>query len=188
MSTVFGIVRVIVLIAGAILILVVAIELIGYLVDRIRSKTKAADSGGDPGLQKTREAAAKLSNEHFWLDPDVLEQDGLFEKTVAELSRPEVDSSLAIKAAKSTFDFEMAIGFAAIAARGEIPSGQTDWMVRTLGRCPGPVERFVFRALAAHAEYPVIGPALSQLDDDISWLELAQFIAARRADREEITA
>src|SRR5262245_34822988 len=188
MDTVFGIVMVILAIAGALLILGVLIEVIGYLVDRIRSKTRAAEAHGDPELQKTREAAARLSDKHIWVDPDVLEQDGLFEKTVVELSRPDVDSGLAMKAAKRTFDFEMAIGFAALARRDELPSGQTDWMVRTLSRCPGAVERFVFRALARHAEYPVIGPALSQLDNDISWLELAQFIAARRADGEEITA
>src|SRR5262252_8868093 len=134
MGTVFGIVRVIVWIAGTILILVVAIEVIGYLVDRIRSRTKAVDSDGDPDLQKTREAAAKLSQEHLWLEPAVVEQDGRFQSAVAALSRPEVDSSLALKAAKSSSEFEAAIGFAALAGRAEIPPGQTDWMVRTLGR------------------------------------------------------
>ena len=42
--------------------------------------------------------------------------------------------------------------------------------------------------LVKHAEYPVIGPALSQIDEDVNWAELAQFIAARRAAGEEITA
>ena len=187
MDIVFGIVKVIVFIAGALLILGVLTEVIGYLVDRIRSR-RAASEHDDPELQKVHEAVAKLSREHLWLDPDVLEQDGLFKRTVAELSRPEVDSSLALKAAKSSSEFELAIGFAALAERDEIPAEQTDWMVRTLGRCPGAVERFVFRALARHAEYPVIGPALSKLDDDINWAELAQFIATRRADGEEVTA
>ena len=111
----------------------------------------------DPRLQKVREAAAKLSQEHMWLDADVLEQDSLFKSTVADLSRPEVDASAALKAAKSSSDFEAAIGFAALAARAEIPSGQTDWALRALRRCSDDLERFVFRMLARHAEYPVIG-------------------------------
>ncbi len=142
----------------------------------------------DPALQKAREAAAKLTQEHVWLNADVVEQDALFKRTVADLSRPEVDPSVSLKAAKSSSEFEAAIGFAALTARAEIPPGQTDWTVRTLRRCPTELEAFVFRMLVKHAEYPVIGPALNQIDEDLNWAELARFIAARRATGEEITA
>ena len=97
----------------------------------------------------------------------------------AKRSRPRVGQSQS---------FEAAIGFAALAASPEIPSGRTDWAVRSLRRCPQELEHFIYRLLASHAEYPVIGPALSQLDEGVSWPELARFVAMRREAGEEITA
>ena len=60
----------------------------------------------------------------------------LFKSTVADLSRPEVDASVALKAAKSSSEFEAAIGFAALAARAEIPPGQTDWASERFAAAP----------------------------------------------------
>jgi Na+-transporting methylmalonyl-CoA/oxaloacetate decarboxylase gamma subunit len=188
MRTVLGIVLVIFVIAGALLILDVAVALIGHLVRRTRSKTAAADSDEDAELQRTREAAAKLSQEHMWLNADVVEQDARFKRAVADLSRPDVEASVVLTAAKSTSEFEAAIGLTALAARTEIPPGQTNWAVRALGRCPEGLERFLYHLLAKHAEYPVIGPVLSQLDEGVNWVELARFVAGRRASGEEITA
>jgi ATP-dependent Clp protease ATP-binding subunit ClpC len=188
MRTVFGIVLVIFAIAGVLLILDVVVALISYLVRRTRSKTAAEDTDGDAGLRSTRETAAKLSQEHMWLNGDVLEQDGRFKRAVADLNRPEVDVSVVLTAAKSTSEFEAAIGLAALAARTDIPAGQTNWAVRALGRCPEGLERFLYHVLEKHAEYPVIGPVLTQIDEGVNWVELARFIAVRRESGEEVTA
>jgi ATP-dependent Clp protease ATP-binding subunit ClpC len=142
----------------------------------------------DEKLQKAREVAAKLSQEQGWLNPEVVQQDERFKQAVAELSSPEVEGQVALTAAKSASVFEAAIGLTALAARDDVPTGQTDWAIRSLRRCPGELEPFIFRMLLKHAEYPVIGPALSQLDEGISWVELARFIGMRRAAGEEITA
>ena len=107
----------------------------------------------------------------MWLSPEVIEQDALFKRTVADLSRPEVDAGAALTAAKSSADFEAAIGFAALAARAEIPPGQTSWTVRTLSHCSEELEPYIFAALESQASYPVIGPALTQLDEGIDWEE-----------------
>jgi hypothetical protein len=190
-ETAIGIVLLIFLIVGAIIVLnsvVNAVRRWSRSSTATRPTQEPAGPQADPRFQKVREAAAKLSQEHMWLNPDVLEQDGLFKSTVDDLSRPEVDASVALKAAKSSSVFEAAIGFAALAVRAEIPPGQTDWTVRALRRCPEEIERFLFRMLARHAEYPVIGPALSKLDEGVNWVELAQFIGARCAAGEEITA
>jgi ATP-dependent Clp protease ATP-binding subunit ClpC len=190
-ETVIGVVLLILAIVGTILVLNSVVSTVRRWARRAHAPHPTQEPEGtqaDPRLQKVREAAAKLSREYMWLDADVLEQDSLFKSTVADLSRPEVDASVALKAAKSSSDFEAAIGFAALAARAEIPSGQTDWTLRALRRCSEEIERFVFRMLARHAEYPVIGPTLNLLDELVNWPELAQFIAARRAAGEEITA
>ena len=117
-----------------------------------------------------------------------IEQDGLFKRTVADLSRPEVDAGAALTAAKSSADFEAAIGFAALAARAEIPPEQTSWAVRALSHCSEELEPFVFAMLAKHAEYPVIGPALTKLDDGVNWVELASFIGVAGQPGEDVTA
>ena len=149
---------------------------------------EAGAARADPELQKVREAAAKLAQEHMWLSPELIEYDDLFKRTVADLSRPEVDAGAALTAAKSSAEFEAAIGFAALAARAKIPPEQTSWAVRTLRHCSEELEPFVFTMLAKHAEYPVIGPALTKLDDEVNWVELARFIGARRSAREDVTA
>ena len=139
-------------------------------------------------LRKARETASKLAQEHSWLNPEVVEQDARFRQAVGDLSRPTLRGNVALTAAKSPAVFESAIGLSALASRPSIPPGQTDWAIRLLRRCPPELEPFVFRMLAKHAEHPVIGSALSQLDEGVTWPELARFIAARIAAGEEVTA
>ena len=191
MDTVFGLVLLILLLAGV----VILVNWAGHAVLRrkgVAEEPQPTEPSGaapvDPELQKAREAAAKLAQQHMWLSPEVIEQDALFKRTVADLSRPEVDAGAALTAAKSSADFEAAIGFAALAARAEIPPGQTSWTVRTLSHCSEELEPFVFTMLAKHADYPVIGPALTKLDNGVNWVELARFIGARRSAGEEVTA
>ena len=120
METVIGVVLLILAIVGTILVLNSVVSTVRRWARRAHAPHPTQEPEGtqaDPRLQKVREAAAKLSREYMWLDADVLEQDSLFKSTVADLSRPEVDASVALKAAKSSSDFEAAIGFAALAAR-----------------------------------------------------------------------
>jgi ATP-dependent Clp protease ATP-binding subunit ClpC len=138
-------------------------------------------------LQKVRETARALAPEHAWLNPGVLQQDRRFRRAVEDLSQPSLQGKVALSAAKSREPLEAAIGFTALAAREEIPPGQTDWAIRFVRRCSGDLEPFVFQMLAKHAEYPVIGAALNQLDEGVTWDHVARFIVLRRQAGEEVT-
>jgi hypothetical protein len=81
MDTVVGIVSFLLLLAGVVVVLELLAEVVVRSVRRMRSRRapRPTEPPGaaqvDPELQKAREAAVKLAQEHLWLDPDILEQD-----------------------------------------------------------------------------------------------------------------
>ena len=79
------------------------------------------------------------------------------------------------------------MALAALAERDDVPPEWTDSAVRALRRVPNEVEPFVYGALVKHAAYPVIGPALAQLDEGINWQYLARFVRDRRAGGEPVS-
>ena len=81
-------------IVGAILVLNSVVKAVRRWARRARSSTEPRPgqepqgAQSDAKLQKVREAAAKLSQEHMWLNADVLEQDTLFKSTVSDSVGP----------------------------------------------------------------------------------------------------
>ena len=115
--------------------------------------------------------------------PNAFRSTSSFKDEVERLAQRELDVDAVMRMSRDTNAYVACMALAALAERDDVPQEWTDSAVRALRRVPNEVEPFVYGALVKHAAYPVIGPALAQLDEGINWQYLARFVRDRRADR-----
>ena len=125
-----------------------------------------------------REAAAELELEHDWwsMSLEGLEAEPRFQLAVADLSASDVEEVVALSRDADGWVASMAL--AALARRADVPGDWVAWATRNLVRPSVCEDRLLLRALAVHADRPVIGAALQALEsvrDDV----VAEFVADR---------
>ncbi len=172
-------------------LVVVAVRIAGWA----RSSESGAGSGEQTDdeqsladeMSRTRQTADELHETYEWADPEHLPLDDSFKDEVERLARPDLDVDAVMRMSRDTNAYIACMALAALAERDDVPPEWTDSAVRALRRVPNEVEPFVYGALVNHAAYPVIGPALAQLDEGINWQYLARFVRDRRAGGEPVS-
>jgi ATP-dependent Clp protease ATP-binding subunit ClpC len=157
-----------------------------WLYSRLRERLRARPASGhvveppaeDGPVARYQRLARELGQDAN--DLDTLGRNERFRAAVHELASPSTPVDVAMTLARSTEFAVAALGLTALAERDTVPQEWTDRAISYLRRCPQPLEPLVFRTLVRHASHPVIGSALSQIDEGIQWDALAEFIAARR--------
>jgi hypothetical protein len=151
----------------------------------------AAEAPGLPGqpqaqIDRARELAVTLRKDFDVADEASLGRDPRFREAEAALASTDLPVEAVLELVRDTDPFVAALGLSALARRPDIPPLWTDWAIRALRRVPSELEPYIFAALEKGASYPVIGPALTQLDEGIRWDYLARFIQRRQAAGETV--
>ena len=179
MDSVFAFLAALVVILGGVWVL-------RRLVERLRGvhgRDALSPREVDSALEEARAAALELE----WADITLerLDRHDTIQQHVERLSKPDVPFEQLSRLARSDTPGIAALGLSAIARRGEHLDQWRIDAIRLLASCSSPVEPFVYRTLV-DMPGPVIGPALSKLDNDVDWQALAAFIEQRRARGERV--
>src|SRR5262245_44358355 len=164
-----------------------------FRAGRDGERTSVPVAGSGQGVRElertTRELAGRLLREYEYVDLRRLRDDGRFGEQVGLLadSRFPFEALERLSVDRDNF-FVAAIALAAIERRPDVPDAWTTRAIAQLRSCPTNIEPCVYAALARRACYPVVGPSLVNLDEGVSWDELAAFVEARLAGGEELTA
>jgi ATP-dependent Clp protease ATP-binding subunit ClpC len=156
------------------------VQRVGELVRRLFGRGAVLDpppAEDDDPLDALRQAARSLRREYGWPDPDEFESDERFEAAVDLAHDLDVDELLRLT--RDGDDYVVCVALAALESRDDVPA---DWVVGALARLrhAGYGERFLLlRAIATQARRPVIGSALSQLDENFQFDWLGSFVERR---------
>jgi len=145
-----------------------------------------ASAGARAAVEHAFEVGVDLS-ELEWASIEVVERERRFAREAERLSRPDIRFEEVRQLAKTTHVVAAGIALIAISKRSDVPATWTTEAIAMLNNCPPSLEPYVYRSLVDHASYPVIGPALTRLDANVDWNELARFIELRRDRGEEVT-
>ena len=135
-------------------------------------------------ILRSRGIARELEQEFETVDASGLQEDPRFVGQVRALAAPDLTVETVLTLAGDPHQFVAALGLSALAARPDVPDDWTNWAIRALKVVPVALEPYVYAALEKHASHPVIGPALTRLDEGVNWEYLAAFIRRRIAGGE----
>ena len=153
-----------------------------------RDKTgEALDLDADFGVDDVRSAAALLELEHEWwqMSLEVLESEPAFMLAVSALAEPDADVEEVAVLSRDTDGWVASMALAALAERDDVPDDWLSWAARNPVRPSVCEDRLLLRALAVHAEQPVIGAALQALES-LQDQFIAEFIGERVARGEQV--
>src|SRR5262245_10291075 len=151
-----------------------------------QGETQPVSASARAALEHAFNTGADLL-ELSWTSIEVVERDRRFARETERLSRPDIPFEELRHLARASHVGVAAIALVAISKPEEVPSSWTTEAISMLNNCPSGLEPYVYRSLLDKASYPVIGPALSTLDADVDWNELARFVEQRRDGGEELT-
>ena len=136
---------------------------------------------GDLDEGDVRTLAAQLELEHDWwnMTVEALEALPAFAEAVATLADVETDADEVVTLSRDANGWVAAMALAALAERDDVPADWIAWAQRNPVRPSVCEDRLLLRALATHAEQPVIAPVLpvtlGTLRDDV----VAEFLESR---------
>jgi ATP-dependent Clp protease ATP-binding subunit ClpC len=124
--------------------------------------------------------AVGLDLEHDWWDMSLEALEALpeFQTAVSTLTDADTDVDGVVALSRDSDGWVASMALAALAQRGDVPGDWVTWATRNPVRPSICEDRLLLRALAAHAERPVIGAVLAKLDslrDDV----VAEFVVSR---------
>jgi hypothetical protein len=153
---------------AALVVILGGVWVLRRLVERLRGvhgRDALSPREVDSALEEARAAALELE----WADITLerLGRHDTIQQHVERLSKPDVPFEQLSRLARSDTPGIAALGLSAIARRGEHLDQWRIDAIRLLASCSSPVEPFVYRTLV-DMPGPVIGPALSKLDNTTS--------------------
>lgn len=169
----------IVLVVG--LALLGLLVLIGVVVEAVENRSADEDEGFDDlDGDDVRAVAMLLELEHDWwgMTLEGLEALPAFQGAVSTLADSDTDVDEVVALSRDADGWVASMALAALAQRDDVPAEWVSWAMRDPARPSVCEDRLLFRALARHADRPVIGVGLAQLgtlQDQV----VAEFVADR---------
>jgi ATP-dependent Clp protease ATP-binding subunit ClpC len=155
---------------------------VARLVRRGRDADDEDWDADDSAVGTVRAAALEMELEHEWWNMTLegLETLEPFERGALALADPDTDVDDVVALSRDADGWVAAMALAALVRREDVPAEWVAWAIRDPVRPSVCEDRLLLRALAEHADRPVIGVALPQLGtlrDDV----IAEFVSDRIA-------
>ncbi len=157
------------------------------LAPRLRRKKDDWAFDEDFDADDVRSAAAQLEAENEWWEMSLegLEAQPAFLIAVSALADPDIDVDEVVSLSRDSDGWVASMALAALAQRDDVPTEWVTWAMRNPVRPSVCEDRLLLRALAIHADRPVIGSGLQALEsvrNDV----IAEFVQERIGAGEEI--
>ena len=145
------------------------------------------DFGEDFEAGDVRSAAAELESENEWwgMSLEGLEAEPAFQSAVSALADRDTDVDEVVSLSRDSDGWVASMALAALAQRDDVPGEWVTWAMRNPVRPSVCEDGLLLRALAIHADRPVIGSGLQALEsvrDDL----IAEFVQERIASGEDV--
>jgi ATP-dependent Clp protease ATP-binding subunit ClpC len=134
-----------------------------------------------------RAAAVALEMEHDWwsMTPEALEELPAFKTGVEALRDEDTPIDEVVRMSRDADGWVASMALAALAERDDVPDEWIAWAARNPARPSNCEDVLLLRALARHAETPVIGSALAALES-VRDEHVAEFVRVRRERGEPV--